>query len=62
MKRGLLLGFAAAVNAVAQCLLYPVPLAQRVAEAELIVEGRLERQRVLYEPIRPCSTRSGGFG
>jgi PKD repeat protein len=53
MKRGLLLGFAAAVNAVAQCLLYPVPLAQRVAEAELIVEGRLERQQVLYEPIRP---------
>lgn len=36
----------------AQCLLYPVSLAERVAESELIVEGRLVRESVIEEPGR----------
>ncbi len=37
---------------VAQCLLYPVSLPERVAESELIVEGQLVRSWVVEEPSR----------
>ncbi|MEN3027544.1 MAG: hypothetical protein ABDH31_07585, partial [Chlorobiota bacterium] len=50
--RFLFLTVAVAHELVAQCLLYPVPLRERVAESELVVEGQLVREWVVEEPSR----------
>ncbi|MCS6965800.1 MAG: PKD domain-containing protein [Candidatus Kapabacteria bacterium] len=53
MRQGLLLASVVmAYKLVAQCLLYPVSLRERVAESELVVEGQLLREWVVEEPSR----------